>query len=119
MSIRSNVDARRLDQEIRLERKVESRDSIGDVIVAWVPLITTRAAVDSVKVSAERPGQDGIVLGLQMTFWIRSDVVQRFSISPVNRIRWGEKIFNIDAVVDNQLGGRLAALYATTGLNRG
>lgn len=119
MSIRANVDARRLDQEIRLERKVETRDDIGGVVESWIALITTRAAVDSVKVSAERPGSDGIVVGLQLTFWIRSDVVRRFDLSPINRIRWNDKVFNIDAVVDNQLGGRLSALYATTGLNRG
>ncbi len=119
MSIRANVDARRLDQEVRLERKVEARDDIGGVVETWIPLITTRAAVDSTKVSQERPGSDGIVLGLQLTFWIRSDVVQRFDLTAIYRIRWKDKVFNIDAIVDNQLGGRLSALYATTGLNRG
>ncbi len=119
MSIRSNVDARRLDQRIDLERKVETRDDIGDVVPSWLRLVTTPAAVDSTKVSQERPGQDGIVLGQQLTFWIRADVVSRFDISPINRIRWNGQIFNIDAVNYNQLGGRLAALYATTGLNRG
>jgi head-tail adaptor len=81
MSLRSNVDARRLDQPIRIERKIETRDAIGDVIVAWLTLIATRAAVDSSKVSQERPGQDGIVLGQQLTFTVRADVVDRFAVT--------------------------------------
>jgi head-tail adaptor len=119
MSIRSNTDARRLDQRIEVQRKVETRDAIGDVIPSWVYLITTPAAVDSTKVSQERPGQDGIVLGQQLTFTIRADVRERFGIGARHRILWREQIYNIEAVVDNQLGGRLSTLYATTGLNRG
>jgi|SRR4051812_10905736 head-tail adaptor len=119
MSLRSNVDARRLDQPIRIERKIETRDAIGDVIVAWLTLIATRAAVDSSKVSQERPGQDGIVLGQQLTFTVRADVVDRFAVTTIDRIRWGERVFNVDAIVYNQLGGRLATLYATTGLSNG
>lgn len=119
MSIRSNTDARRLDQEIRIDRKVETRDSIGDVIVTWRRLIVTRAAVDSKKVSAERPGFDGIVLGQQLVFTVRADVVQRFAIVATDRITWNSKTFNVEAIVDNQLGGRLCELYATTGINLG
>jgi len=119
MSIRENVDARRLSQRIVIDRKVETRDDIGDVIPTWVYLVTTPAAVDSKKVSAERPGQDGIVLGQQLTFWVRSDVISRFVIGATHRIRWAGQIFNVEAIVHNQLEGRLSALYATTGLNRG
>lgn len=118
--IRSNVDARRLDQRIEFQRKVETRDDIGDVVVSWRRLVrSVPAAVDATKVSAERPGFDGIVLGEQLTFWIRYDVRSRFGIVPTDRLIWNGKPYNIDAMPDNQLGGRLAALYATTGLNGG
>ena len=119
MSIRSNVDARRLDQRIRIDRKIETRDSIGGVIESWRPLITTPAAVDSKRVSAERPGFDGIVLGQQLIFTVRADVVERFAVVATDRIIWNSKTYNVEAITFNQLGGRLAELYATTGLNFG
>lgn len=119
MSIRSNVDARRLDQRIEIHRADMTQDSTGDLVPNWRTLIECAAAVDARPSSAEPVILDGIRSVGAYTFWIRADIYTRFSLVLTDRVKWKGKFFDIKDMPDQQLRGRLIALIAETGKNEG
>ena len=119
MSIRSNVDARRFDQRITLQRKTETQDSTGDPVVTWSDLITCWAAVDGEKAGGERYINNGIRSVSDYTIWIRADIKQRYGVNLTDRVVWNGAPYNISDMPDQQLRGRLIALIVNVGLNNG
>lgn len=119
MSIRSNVDARRLDQRITFQRKTETQDTTGDPVVTWNDLVSCWAAVDGEKAGGERYIENGIRSVADSTFWIRADVMTRYGITLTDRILWRGVAYNISDMPDQQLRGRLIAVIAGTGKNAG
>lgn len=119
MSIRSNVDAREFDQRITFERKVEAADGQGGVNISWTALTTCWARVDGEKAGGERYVDNGIRTVSDYTFWVRADVVTRYGITQVDRLRWQGEIYNIADIPNQQLRGRKIAVIARTGLNAG
>lgn len=120
MSIRSSVDARRLDQVIRIEKRVDAPDAIGAPVATWVERVTTPAAADATMVRNAQPFLANEKRGpTAMTFWIRADVVERFCIDLSDRVVWKGRHYDISDMPDQQVRGRLAALIATAGLNQG
>lgn len=123
MSIRANVDPRRLDQRIRFERKVVQQDPVTlDITETWSLLIECWCAVDGVKAS-ERWRDPDLSGGLQTisdyTVWVRSDIVERFAITEADRAVWGSKAMDIKDVLDQQLRGRMIPLIMQVGANHG
>jgi head-tail adaptor len=118
MSIRANVDGRRLDQRITLQRKSSVSDGGGGFTVTWANLITNvHAAVDGAKAVEQDHG--GIRSVSDYTIWIRADVFTRFSLTVLDRVVWNGQNFNIADMPNQQLRGRLIALIVRTGLNDG
>lgn len=123
MSIRSNVDARALDQRIAFERRTVTQDETGGEVVAWVllgssPTAQYWASVDGAKANEPYVG-DGIRSVADYTFWVRADVFARLALVLTDRIVWKGRPFNILTMPDQQLRGRLIAISANTGLNDG
>lgn len=120
MSIRAHVDGRRLNQLITFERNTPTQSSTGAMIPSWATLKQVHAAVDGAKAaSAEAQIAGGIVSKADYTIWVRADVIERYSITVVDRVRWNGKILNIKDIPDQQLQGRLMAMICNTGLNAG
>lgn len=118
MSIRSNVDARALDQRIELQRRTATPDPQGGELVTWVKIASCWAKVDGT--AANEAAKADVILSLSAyTFWVRSDIVQRFAIVMTDRIVWNGQAYNISDMPNQQLRGRLAALIARTGANDG
>lgn len=120
MSIRSNVDASSLDQRITIQRKTETVSASGSRSSSWADVVTTWAKVDATKASqAEAYINDGIRTVSDYTFWVRADIKSRFSVTPLDRIVWGGTIYNIKDIPDQQLRGRMVAMFASAGKNNG
>jgi head-tail adaptor len=109
MSIRSNVDARRLDQRVVLERA--QRDANGDV-AGWAPLAPpVWASVDAEKAnSPEAYRADGARSPGRYVIWIRADVHQRLGLQLSDRVAWNGLHLDIKDMPDQQLRGRLICL---------
>jgi SPP1 family predicted phage head-tail adaptor len=123
MSIRSNVDGRRLDQRVTFQAKVEVQDDEGGLVDSWVDVVTNcPAAVDATPLAIAR-AEPNLVNGIrslsEYTIWIRADVKERFGITVVHRAIWRGQPYNIADIPDQQLRGRLVALIVSTGRNAG
>lgn len=120
MSIRSNVDARRLNERVTFHRRTLTKAASGENIESWPDLVTCRAAVDGAKAKNMEPNaSDGVKSQADYTVWIRSDIIVRHRIKVTDRLSWRGKLFNIKDMPDQQLRGRLIALICNTGLNAG
>lgn len=119
MSIRSNVDARRLDQRITFQSKAELQDpNSGYVTVSWVDTVTAWAALDALKAS-ERIEAAKVNQVNAYTAWVRSDIISRYSINTNMRVVWKGQPYDIQDIPDNQLRGRLTAVFLIGGLSQG
>ncbi len=122
MSIRSNVDARGLDQRIRFQRRTETQGEVsgseGDIVVTWPTVADCWARVDGDKAS-EHHHDDAIRTPGGYTIWVRADVVKRYCITPLDRILWGCNVLDIKAMPDQQLRGRMAALICQANVTPG
>jgi head-tail adaptor len=120
MTIRANVDPRALDQRITFERNTPTQAAGGDMEDSWADLKETWARVDGAKASAAEPSIGGeIISRYDYTVWVRAELIARYSITVLDRIRWKGKRLNIKDMPDQQLRGNLIALFCNTGLNQG
>lgn len=120
MSIRAQVTAARLDTRVRFERKQQTRSATGAVSEAWAPVFECWAAVDGAKASGPEPLVDGgIRTPRDYTVWVRADVIERFAITPLDRIVWKGRVLNIADIPDQGLRGRLMGITARAGMNQG
>lgn len=120
MSIRARVNPRRLDQRVRFERLEQHQSSSGAPRDAWVPITTCWAAVDGAKAKRPEPREGEQTLSMfDYTVWIRSDVFARFTIKPLDRIVWKDRVLDIKDVPDQGLRGRLIAVTCHDGANDG
>lgn len=117
--IRSNVDRTALDQRVTFQRQDQQQDgATGNVTVAWVDVITCWSKVDAV------PARERIAAGQLLpvntyTFWVRADIVSRFSVDATMRIMWRGRPYNVTDVMDQTQRARLTAITATGGLSAG
>lgn len=118
MSIRANVDARRLNERVRFERAVETQTSSGSIVPTWALIVECWAGVDGAKAN-EAYIADGTRSLRDYVFWIRADVFVRFALTVKDRIVWKGSVFNIGDIPDQGLTGRLITVIARTGLNEG
>jgi SPP1 family predicted phage head-tail adaptor len=120
MSIRSNVDARALNQRIQFHRRTLTKAGSGENVESWPLLKECWASVDGAKASSPEPDAgDGIKSQRDYTIWVRADIVQRFAITVMDRIYWNGIALNIKDMPDQQLRGRLIAIICNAGLNAG
>jgi SPP1 family predicted phage head-tail adaptor len=118
MSIRANVDARRLDQRVTFQRNTPAQDGAGQPVESWATVIETWASVDGAKAS-ELTAADAVRSRMGYVVWVRADIITRFSITQADRVSWNGKYLNIIELPDQQLRGRLMAVVCDSGLNNG
>ncbi len=117
MSIRSNVDARGLDQRITIQSQARERNSAGTLITTWSTVVECWARMDAT-LAKERMAAAELNQVNAYTCWIRADIVQRFSITAAMRVIWRGAPFDIQDIPDNTLRGRLTALFLQGGLSK-
>ncbi len=121
MSIRSNVDARRFDQRIEIQRQVTSQNpNTGYVTHTWSEVATLWAAVDSARVNNiaasvanEQINAGQIHASRFYSIWIR----WRDGLDPSMRVVWNNRILEIKGIPDNQKRGRLLMLFCYDGVS--
>lgn len=119
MSIRANIDVGELNERVTLQRVTFSRDSTtGDAEPSWSNLVTCWARVDGVTVREARAA-GAIQSLLDYTVWVRSDVIDRYSIVQADRISWRGKVLDILAIPDQQVRGRKTAIMCRAGASDG
>lgn len=116
MSIRSNVDARRLDQRVTIQRYATERSSSGAMVGTWTDVIECWAAVDAT-MAKERFAADAERQVNAYTCWVRADIVKRFALDTKMRVMWRGVPYDIQDIPDNTLRGRLTALFLQGGVS--
>lgn len=120
MSIRAKVRAQTLDDEITFERSVTSKSATGAEQISWTEIVRCRARVDGAKASSPEPVvQGGVRTKRDYTVWVRADVVSRFGINPIDRVKWRQRTMNILDIPDQGLKGGLLAVICEAGLIEG
>jgi SPP1 family predicted phage head-tail adaptor len=122
MSIRSNVDARALNERVSIWRRSITQAANGDPTTTWEEQVTCWARVDGVKASdrwREPHLADATQQVSDLTIWVRADIVSRFSVAESDRLTWGARTLDIVDVLDQQLRGRLTALICREGASNG
>lgn len=123
MSIRSNVDARALNERIAIQRVTETQNATtGAITPTWAALVTCWAKVDAEKATdrfKEPLAADAIQSVGLYTVWVRADIKSRFGVKEKDRIVWRSRTLDIVDVLDQQLRGRLTALICREGLTNG
>ena len=118
MSIRSNVDRADLNERIEFQRSTVGQDANGFPTGGWSSLGTVWCSLDATKAS-ERYVADAQRSVGAMTAWIRSDVHARLRLTSADRAVWRGKTFDIIDVPDQQLRGRMTAVFLQSGLSDG
>lgn len=122
MSIRSNVDAARLNERVIIQRPTTVQSVTGQVSVNWATLITCWASVDGLKVDQSRREveQSGKLTNMyDYTVWVRSDILTRFSVVLSDRMVWRGQVLDIVDILDQQLRGRLIPINVRKGSTDG
>lgn len=122
MSIRANVDARRLNERVQFQRNTPTQSASGEMTPSWAQVGPRRvcASVDGGMARGPEPETGGGIKSLRdYTVWVRSDIITRFNINVMDRIVWKEMTLNIKDIPDQQLRGRLMAVICNSGLNAG
>ena len=68
---------------------------------------------------AREVARRGIRTPRDYTVWIRADVFTRYRITPLDRVRWRERIMNIADIPDQGQKGGLIAVICRAGMNQG
>lgn len=118
MSIRSNVDARALNERVRFIRKTVDQDANGFPTQTETDLGTVWAKVDGLKASERYVAAGERAVGA-VTIWVRSEVVTRLALTAADIVEWKGQRYDIEDIPDQQLRGRLIAIFAKRGLNEG
>lgn len=124
MSVRGYTNAQRFDQRVTFERNQPTQDGNGDPVADWHTLCTCWAAIDAAMVSPLGRGLEPYVNGATMsldhyTIWVRSEIIVRFALTMVDRVRWRRKYFDVKAIPDQQLRGRIIGIIVAAGINYG
>jgi SPP1 family predicted phage head-tail adaptor len=119
MSIRAKVRAQTLDTRIRVERNTPTSTSTGGQIDNWSLVVECWARVDGAKASAEPVVDGGIRTQRDYSIWVRSEMISRYNITPLDRIIHNGRIMNIGDIPDQGLRGNLIAMICKAGLNQG
>lgn len=115
MSVRADINPRRLDQFIVFQSKTQTQDSgSGELTFTWANVCSAFAAIDAVR-AKERYLASQEVPASDYTVWIywRNDIDSNM------RILWGSRVLDIVGIPDNQKRGLFLSLFCTEGVNRG
>lgn len=119
MSIRSNVDRGGLDQRVQFSRNAVTGDGAEAVKDDWSDLGgEVWARVDAMK-AGERFKDASISTVDAYTVWIRAEVYSDLGLVQRDRMTWKGRHFDIKDIPDQQLRGRLIAIFVQGGLNNG
>lgn len=116
MSVRADINPRRLDQLIEFQRKTDQRDNDSGELIPdpWITVCRALAAIDATRArerfiaSQELPGREYTVW-----IWWRDDIDSNM------RIKWGSRVFDIVGIPDNQKRGLFLSLFCVDGINNG
>lgn len=118
MSVRSNVDRAGLNERISLQRKSVVLEDEGAHRDVWSELGTCWAKADAIK-AGERYRDAKVTQVDGYTLWIRAEVFQHYGLTTNDRVEWRGRFLDISDIPDQQLRGRLVALFCVGGLNNG
>lgn len=116
MSIRSNVDARALDQRITIQSPTRTRTASGTIQTSWSTVVTAWACVNAMKANERFAAAEKHQVNAY-TCWVRADVVSRFQVTTGMRVMWRNIPYDIVDIPDNTDRGRLTALFLQGGLS--
>lgn len=118
MSIRSDVDARRLDERVTFQRKESERQTSGSMLESWVDVGQAWAAMDAT-MAKERFAAAELHQVNAYACWIRAEIVSRYALDTTMRVLWRGVPYDIQDIPDNTQRGNLTALFLQGGLSDG
>jgi len=103
-----------LNREIALERKVETQDDAGGVIVTWVPIATVWASI------RHQSGMETVRTDMPASV-VKASIRIRFreDLDATCRALHGGKTYDIKAVLPDLVGREYVDLPCEVGLNDG
>lgn len=122
MSQRAALNPRLLDQWLTVERRRDppSRSSTGAVTEEWRKVCSFWAKVDGKPAGPAEPENDGQRLtmrGFEVSLY--AEIVDRYSITPADRVRWGSQLLDIKDMPQQGRRGRFITMHCVAGGNRG
>jgi SPP1 family predicted phage head-tail adaptor len=111
------VNAGILDRRVWIDKRTTAQDSSGDPVVTWVPQAELWAAVVPLT-GREDDVDNDIMAEVDTRIRLRFSPVTA-ALSPVDRIRHGERIYNIISAVDVNSAHVEVLILARSGLNDG
>jgi SPP1 family predicted phage head-tail adaptor len=97
-----------LRHKIEIQNKVVTRDSMGGEVVTWVAFAHAWASIEPLsgrEYFAARQIQASITHKMKMRY--------QSGIMPYHQIGWGERFFNIDAVMNTEERNKELVLFCT------
>lgn len=87
-----------LDRRVWIDKRTTTQDSSGDPVVTWEPVAEVAANITPLT-GREQDADNDIRADVDTRIRLRYLPVTR-DLSPVDRIRHGERIYNIESVVE-------------------
>ena len=98
----------KLRHRIEIQGKHVSRSSFGEEVIEWVTFITTWASVEPLigkEYFATKQTQASTSHKITMRY--------QMGIKPYNRVKYGDRIFDINAILNVEEKDRELVIYAT------
>jgi len=101
-------------RRVSIEAKSTTKDSSGQAIDGWTVVRETWASIDTLT-GGEALRAQAIVSSASAEIEMR----YRPGITAAMRVRYGDQVFDIGAVIDVDMRHEMLRLICTTGLNQG
>jgi SPP1 family predicted phage head-tail adaptor len=111
------MNAGLLDRRVWIDKRTTAQDSSGDPVVAWVPQGEVWARIIPLT-GREDDVDNDIMAEVDTRIRLRYSPVT-VALSAVDRIRYGERIYNIVSAVDVNTAHVEVLVNAKSGLNDG
>ena len=106
-----------LDRRVWIDKRTTVQDSSGDPVVTWEPELEVWAAVLPLT-GREQDVDNDIMADVDTRIRLRYSPITA-ALSPVDRIRHGERIYNIVSALDVNSQHVEVLVHAKSGLNDG
>lgn len=97
-----------LRHKIEIQERVTKRDSMGGEMVTWQPFTYAWASISPLS------GRE-YFLAKQVQASVSHKMIMRYQpgIKPYHRIQWGERNFNIDAILNENEANKSLIIFCT------
>jgi SPP1 family predicted phage head-tail adaptor len=106
------MQAGRLRQRIRIEKKTVTRNAVGEEVIAWAPLVSLWASIEPLR------GREYLE-AKQVQASVDARIVVRYQpeILPSMRVVFSERVYAIESVIHVAEGKRETQLMVTEQIN--